>query len=193
MAPRRCRSSTWVTVTIPGVAEHHGAVDVEADEEAARSVHARQSRSMRRSGRPGRHTSTRRRSPASVSRSAPPRRARPGTADQPGRPPGRPRGPPDPPPCFSRPLRRVLRRVDGRPVQGEPGSRIRSAPFRASGIEPNVSSPSANSTSMPEIRGDPSARSVARVLCLRRRTAPDPGANSGSSRSTSIHVAMGTR
>jgi hypothetical protein len=45
------------------------------------------------------------------------------------------------------------------------GSRRRSAPLRAPGIEPNVSSPSAKTASIPEIRGDPSARTVAIVLC----------------------------
>jgi hypothetical protein len=63
-------------------------------------------------------------------------------------------------------------------------------PLRAPGIDPNLSSPSANSHSMPEIRGEPSARNVAMVLCLpaskSRRT---PAANSGSARSTSFHAA----
>ncbi len=38
--------------------------------------------------------------------------------------------------------------------------------FRAFGIEPKASSPSSKATSIPEIRGDPSARKVAIVLCL---------------------------
>ena len=46
---------------------------------------------------------------------------------------------------------------------------------------------------MPEIRGEPSARNVAIVLCLpaskSRRTR---AANSGSACSTSFHAAMGT-
>ncbi len=45
------------------------------------------------------------------------------------------------------------------------GSRRRSAPLRASTIEPNTSSPSSKAASIPEIRGDPSARRVAIVLC----------------------------
>jgi hypothetical protein len=45
-------------------------------------------------------------------------------------------------------------------------SRWRSAPLRAFGIEPNTSSPPSNAASIPEIRGDPSARKVAIVLCL---------------------------
>jgi hypothetical protein len=36
--------------------------------------------------------------------------------------------------------------------------------LRASGIEPNVSAPSSNDASIPEMRGDPSARNVATVL-----------------------------
>jgi len=47
------------------------------------------------------------------------------------------------------------------------GSRSRSLSLREPGIIPTKSSPSANSTSMPLIRGDPSFRSVASVLCLR--------------------------
>ena len=58
-------------------------------------------------------------------------------------------------------------------------------------MDPNLSSPSANSHSMPEIRGEPSARNVAIVLCLpasnRRRTR---AANSGSACSTSFHAAI---
>jgi len=38
--------------------------------------------------------------------------------------------------------------------------------LRASGIEPKASSPSSKATSIPEIRGDPSARKVAIVLYL---------------------------
>ena len=77
------------------------------------------------------------------------------------------------------------------PCRANLGSRRRSAPLRAPGIDPNLSSPSANSHSMPEIRGEPSARSVAIVLCLpasnRRRTR---AANSGSACSTSFHAAI---
>ena len=69
---------------------------------------------------------------------------------------------------LSRPLRLgTLDGVDRGAVQGE--SRIpswRSVPFRASGIEPNVSSPFSNAASIPEIRGEPFARKVAIVLCL---------------------------
>ena len=46
------------------------------------------------------------------------------------------------------------------------GSRRRSAPLRAFDIEPNTRSPSSKTVSIPEIRGDPSARKVAMVLCL---------------------------
>ena len=46
------------------------------------------------------------------------------------------------------------------------GSRARSAPLREPVIEPNCRWPSLNSHSMPEMRGDPSARTVAIVLCL---------------------------
>ena len=52
------------------------------------------------------------------------------------------------------------------------GSRSRSALLRAFGIEPKASSPFSKAASIPEIRGDPSARKVAIVLCRRRRTAP---------------------
>ena len=51
------------------------------------------------------------------------------------------------------------------PWRANRGSRSRSAPLRAPVIDPNRSSPSANSHSIPEIRGDPSARNVAIVLC----------------------------
>jgi hypothetical protein len=37
--------------------------------------------------------------------------------------------------------------------------------LRAFGIEPKTSSPSWKTVSIPEIRGDPSARKVAMVLC----------------------------
>ena len=37
--------------------------------------------------------------------------------------------------------------------------------MRAFGIEPKTSSPSSKTASIPEIRGDPSARKVAIVLC----------------------------
>jgi len=66
-------------------------------------------------------------------------------------------------------------------VQREPGSRFRSAALRAPGIEPKRRSLSVNSHSMPEMRGEPSVRSVAMVLwrpaskSLRTRVA-----NSGS-------------
>ena len=79
------------------------------------------------------------------------------------------------------------------PCRANLGSRRRSAPLRAPGMEPNLSSPSANSHSMPEIRGEPSARNVAIVLCLpaakSRRTR---AANSGSACSTSCHATMAT-
>jgi hypothetical protein len=39
--------------------------------------------------------------------------------------------------------------------------------LRASGIEPKTSSPSSKTVSIPEIRGDPSALTVAIVLCRR--------------------------
>jgi hypothetical protein len=51
-------------------------------------------------------------------------------------------------------------------VQGEPRVPQQVGPLRAPGIEPKTSSPSSNTTSIPEIRGDPSARRVAIVLCL---------------------------
>jgi hypothetical protein len=63
--------------------------------------------------------------------------------------------------------------------------------LRAPGIEPNVSDPPSNSASMPEIRGEPSARTVAIVLCLRAsNSARTRDANSGTSRSTSLQLAM---
>jgi len=61
------------------------------------------------------------------------------------------------------------------------GSRRRSAPLRAFDIEPNTRTPSSNTVSIPEIRGDPSARSVAIVLCLcASNRAPTRCANSGA-------------
>jgi hypothetical protein len=71
------------------------------------------------------------------------------------------------------------------------GSRRRSAPLRAFGIEPKTSSPSSKTASIPEIRGDPSARKVAIVLCLwASNNARTRCANSGSARSTSSHAVM---
>ena len=68
---------------------------------------------------------------------------------------------------LARPQRlRALDGVDGRAVQRKPRISMRSAPFREFGIEPNTSSPSSKAASIPEIRGDPSARKVAIVLCL---------------------------
>lgn len=62
--------------------------------------------------------------------------------------------------------------------------------MREPGIEPNVSSPPANSASIPLIRGDPSTRTVAIVLCWcasnRRRTR---AANSGSADSIPLQEA----
>ncbi len=56
---------------------------------------------------------------------------------------------------------------------------------------PKVTSPSANSHSLPLIRGDPSARSVAMVLCLPvPNTARTFAANSGASFSISCQVAI---
>ena len=67
-----------------------------------------------------------------------------------------------------------LLRMKGRTVQGKTWIPARSAPLRASLIEPKRRSPSVNSHSMPEIRGEPSARSVAIVLWRPRRTAAAP-------------------
>lgn len=69
------------------------------------------------------------------------------------------------------------------------------AALKASGIleaseSHNTSSPSSKTASVPEIRGDPSARNVAIVLCLcASNSARTLRANSGSVRSTSNHLA----
>jgi len=68
---------------------------------------------------------------------------------------------------LTRPLR--LRALDRSAValcRANRGSRRRSAPLRAFGIEPEASSPSLKAASIPEIRGEPLARKVAIVLCL---------------------------
>ena len=79
------------------------------------------------------------------------------------------------------------------PCRANLGSRLRSAPLRAPpDIDANLSSPSANSYSIPEIRGDPSARNVAIVLCpLVSKSRRTRAANSGSACSTSF-AAMAT-
>ena len=59
----------------------------------------------------------------------------------------------------------ALDRVDRGAVQRKPRIARRSSPLRASAIEPKTSSPSSKTVSIPEIRGDPSARTVAIVLC----------------------------
>ncbi len=75
------------------------------------------------------------------------------------------------------------------PCRAKRGSRLRSAPLRASVIEPKRRSPSVNSHSMPEMRGEPSARSVAIVLWRpasnSRRTRP---AKSGFACSITFHA-----
>jgi len=64
-------------------------------------------------------------------------------------------------------------------------------PLRAPVIDPNVRSPSANSHSMPEMRGDPSARNVAMVLCRpASNSARTRAANSGSAASIAPQRAM---
>src|SRR5262249_23525330 len=89
----------------------------------------------------------------------------------------------------------TLLRVERRAMQGEPRIPPQVRALVRPGIDPNLSSPSANSHSMPEIRGPPPARNVAIVLCLpasnSRRTSRRPrAANSGSACSTSFHAAM---
>ena len=66
------------------------------------------------------------------------------------------------------------------------GSRRRSSPLRAPGIEPKRSSPSDRSTSSPLTRGDPSARTVASTFtsCASRTPRTRP-AKSGSVRTNS--------
>lgn len=78
-------------------------------------------------------------------------------------------------------------------MPGEPGIPPQIRAFaRAPGIDANLSSPSANSYSIPEIRGDPSARNVAIVLCpLVSKSRRTGAANSGSACSTSF-AAMAT-
>jgi len=74
------------------------------------------------------------------------------------------------------------------PCSANRGSRARSAPLCAPRIEPKRNSPSVNSHSMPEMRGEPSARSVAIVLWRpasnSRRTR---SAKSGSACSIALH------
>src|SRR5882724_10490444 len=75
------------------------------------------------------------------------------------------------------------------PCSAKRGSRLRSAPLRAPVIEPKRRSPSVNSHSIPEMRGEPSARPVAIVLWrpasnnVRTRLA-----NSGSACSMAFHA-----
>jgi hypothetical protein len=69
------------------------------------------------------------------------------------------------------------------------GSRGRSARLRAFTMEPNTSSPPSMTASIPEIRGDPSARTVAIVLCrCASNSARTRRANSASARLTSRHA-----
>ena len=75
------------------------------------------------------------------------------------------------------------------PWRANRGSRTRSAPFRAPVIEPNRSSPSVNSHSIPEMRGEPSALSVAMVLwrpASNSRCTSE--ANAGAASSNSLHA-----
>jgi hypothetical protein len=63
--------------------------------------------------------------------------------------------------------------------------------FSAFGIEPSHNSPSENSTSVPEIRGEPSLRSVAIVLCLcASKLFFTRSASSGAAAENSVQVAM---
>src|SRR5437879_8736531 len=74
------------------------------------------------------------------------------------------------------------------------GSLRRSIAFTARGIEPMRSSPSANSTSVPLIRGEPSRRSVPMVRCLREViSVRTRRANSGSALLNSAHDAIDSR
>ena len=98
--------------------------------------------------------------------------------------------------------RRPVRRSSPRPTTRSPcplrdgrsgraarsGSRSRSAPLRVSVIEPKRSSPSSNSHSMPEMRGEPSARSVAMVLRPASKSRLTRSANSGSACSIAFHA-----
>src|SRR3954452_14231595 len=70
------------------------------------------------------------------------------------------------------------------------GVRCKSASLREPGIEPKVTSFSIW-VSMPLMRGEPSARSVAIVLCLRAwNSARTRAANSGASASICCHATM---
>ena len=93
---------------------------------------------------------------------------------------------------LTRPLRfRALDWVGRGAVQCEPRIPAQIRALARVGIEPKASSPSSKATSIPEIRGDPSARTVAIVLCLRASKSPRTRcANSGSARSTSFHAVM---
>ena len=81
----------------------------------------------------------------------------------------------------------LVARVGRRRVECEAGVPRRSGALRSEGIEPKVSSPSVKDASMPLIRGEPSGRSVAIVLCrwaskrIRTRCA-----RSGAASSTSL-------
>lgn len=95
-----------------------------------------------------------------------------------------------------RPAIAPRRRRSGRPwlCIAKRGSRCRSAPFRAFGIDPKVRSPFSKLASIPEIRGDPSARKVAIVLWRwASNNARICCANSGAVCSTSRHVAIRSR
>jgi hypothetical protein len=70
------------------------------------------------------------------------------------------------------------------------GSRRRSSALTAFHMLPNHISPSTNSTSVPLIRGDPSRRRVAIVLCLKAsKISRARAASAGASASTCFQVA----
>lgn len=78
------------------------------------------------------------------------------------------------------------------PWRAKRGSRRRSAPLREWGMQPKVSWPSVMVVSMPEMRGEPSARRVAMVLCLAwSRRVRMRRAKSGAACSNWCHVVMG--
>ena len=79
-------------------------------------------------------------------------------------------------------------------MQRVPGSRWRSRAFSAFDIDPIHRSPSSKTASVPEIRGEPSRRSVAIVLwpCASSRSRTR-AASSGASPSNFAQVGMSRR
>src|SRR5262245_52532888 len=88
---------------------------------------------------------------------------------------------------LARPPTRVVRRwIDSRAVHCKPGIPAQVVPLDRAGHRTEPQFPPSKLSSMPLIRGEPSERTVAIVLCLRAPNSPRTRcANSGASRATS--------